>query len=50
MILTRSLLFLVVALVCLTIALLLALNVFDGPHEDAWLIGGLIAFVAAHLP
>lgn len=46
----HSLLFLVVALVCFVVALLLALSVFDGGNYPAWIAGGLIAFVAAHLP
>lgn len=46
----RSLLLLIVSLVCLLVAFLLAVNVFTGSHFDAWLVAGLIAFVAAHLP
>jgi hypothetical protein len=50
MTLNRSLVFLVVAIVCLAVGLLLALNVISGGNQDAWLFGGLLAFVAAHLP
>ena len=50
MVLSRSLLFLVGALVCFVIALLLTLNVIHGGNEPAWIAGGLVSFVAAHLP
>lgn len=46
----RTLLFLVVALVCFLIALLIATSLISGTHYDAWIAGGLAAFVAAHLP
>jgi hypothetical protein len=47
--LNRSLLFLIVAVVCLVVGFLLSINVFDG-REDPWLFGGLLAFAAAHIP
>lgn len=47
---TRSLLFLVAAIVCFVIALLLVLDVVTGGNQDAWLVGGLLAFALAHLP
>jgi hypothetical protein len=46
---TRSLFFLVVALLCFAIGLLLAINVISGGNQDAWLFGGLLSFTAAHL-
>jgi hypothetical protein len=48
--LNRSLFFLIAAIVCFVIALLLVLNVFSGGNEPAWLVGGLLAFALAHLP
>ena len=47
---TRQLVFLLAAIVCFAVALLLALNAFSGPSQDDWLIGGLLAFALAHLP
>jgi len=38
----------IVALVCFFIALLIAVSKFNGNY-DAWLAGGLLAFVAARL-
>ena len=46
----RNLIFLVVALVCFAVALLLDLNVLHGGHHAAWVDGGLLAFAGAHLP
>jgi hypothetical protein len=43
------LLFLIAAVVCLVIALLMALAVIHGDHE-AWLDGGLLSFVLSFLP
>lgn len=48
--LNRSLLFLIVALVCFLIALLLATDILSGGNYAAWVAGGLAAFVAAHIP
>lgn len=48
--LTRPLFFLVAAILCFAIALLLALSVFNGSNETTWVIGGLLAFALAHLP
>jgi hypothetical protein len=50
MTLNRSLIFLVAAVVCFVIALLLATSVINGSSQDDWLIGGLLAFALAHLP
>lgn len=47
---TRSLLFLVVSIVCFVIGLILAVGWIHGGNEQAWLFGGLLAFAAAHLP
>jgi len=46
----RRLLFLIAALVCFAILLLLALNVISGGNETAWLAGGLLTFAASFLP
>ena len=46
----RSLVLLVVAIVCFAVGLLLALSVINGGNQDAWLFGGLLAFAAVHLP
>lgn len=43
------LLLLVVAVVCLLVALLLASHVFSGGNEEAWKVGGLLAFVLSVL-
>lgn len=50
MTLNRSLFFLVAAIVCFVVALLLTLSVIHGGNEPAWLVGGLLAFALAHLP
>lgn len=50
MTLNRSLLFLVAAIICFAILLLLAVNVISGGNEEAWLAGGLLAFALSHLP
>jgi hypothetical protein len=47
---TRPLIFLVAAIVCFVVALLLALNALSGGNFDAWVVGGLLAFALAHLP
>lgn len=47
---TRSLLFLVVSIVCFVIGLILAIGWIHGGNDQAWLFGGLLAFAAAHLP
>lgn len=36
--------FLVAAVVCFVVALLLALGAFSGGNEEAWKVGGLLAF------
>lgn len=46
---TVSVLLTVVAAVCLAIALLVSVSVVDS-NFDAWLSGGLLSFVLAHLP
>lgn len=50
MTITRSLLLLVIAIICFAIGLLLAVNVISGGNQEAFLFGGLLAFAAAHLP
>ena len=50
MTLNRSLIFLIGAIVCFVIGLLLALNVVHGGNLDAWVIGGLLSVALAHLP
>lgn len=50
MTINRSLLFLVAALICMVIAVLLETSVFNGGDWQAWMLGGFIAFIAAHLP
>lgn len=47
---SRSLVFLIIAIVCFTIGLLLAISVLSGGNLDGWLFAGLLAFAAAHLP
>lgn len=47
---TRSLILLIVSIICFAIGFLLAVDVVSGSHQDAWLFGGLLAFAAAHLP
>lgn len=44
----RTPIFLVVALVCFLVALLLSGDVLTGGHWATWVSGGLAAFVAAH--
>ena len=46
---SRSLLFLVVSIVCFVVGLILAVGWIHGGNQDAWLFGGLLAFAAAHL-
>jgi len=46
----RSLFFLVAAIVCFVIALLLTLSVFSGGNVEAWTIGGLLALALSFLP
>lgn len=50
MVLNRSLLFLVCALVCFVILFLLAIDALSGGNSAAWLAAGLVFFTAAHLP
>jgi len=47
---TRSLLFLVAAAACFVVALLIAINAISSGNFDAWLAGGLLSFVLAHIP
>lgn len=44
----RSLVFLVAALLCFLVALLLATDILSGGNYAAWVSGGLASFVAAH--
>lgn len=46
----RSLFFLIAAIVCFVIALLLALSVFAGGDVQAWTLGGLLAFALSFVP
>jgi hypothetical protein len=50
MTLNRSLIFLIAAVVCFVVALLLALAVFSGGNQSAWVDGGLLAFALSFLP
>lgn len=49
-----TLLFLVGAILCFAVALLLALSVFSGGNEPAWLAGGFLSlalsFLSPHIP
>lgn len=47
---TRSVLFVVVSLVCFLIALLLSVDIISGSNTAAWGYAGLASFAAAHLP
>lgn len=47
---THSLFFLIAAIVCFVVALLISLAVISGTPVAAWVIGGLLAFALAHLP
>jgi hypothetical protein len=47
---TRSVFFLVAAIVCFVIALLIALSVFAGGNEHAWEIGGFLALALSFVP
>ena len=47
---TRSLLFLIAAAVCFAIALLLALAVFSGGNQAAFVDGGLLALTISLIP
>ena len=46
----RKLALVIAAIVCFVVALLLALGVFSGGNEQAWVDGGLVAFAASFLP
>jgi len=46
---SRSLILLVVAIVCFAVGFILAVGWLNGGNQDAWLFGGLLAFAAAHL-
>ncbi len=50
MVVNRSLFFIVAAAVCFVVALLLALSVFSGGNQQAWLDGGLLALVLSFIP
>lgn len=50
MALNRSLVFLVIAVLCFAVALLLAVDIVSGSNFSAWIAAGLLAFAAAHLP
>lgn len=44
-----GLFFLIAALVCFVVALLLALNVFTGSNQGAWEDGGFVALVLSFI-
>jgi hypothetical protein len=46
----RSVVFVIAAVVCFVVALLLSLGVISGSNQEAWMIGGLLSFALAHLP
>lgn len=50
MTLNRSTVFLVAAIVCFVVALLLVLSVFSGSTEHAWEVGGFLALALSFLP
>ena len=50
MTLNRRLLFLLAAIVCFVVALLLTLSVFTGGNEHAWEVGGFLALALSFLP
>lgn len=50
MVVSRSLVFLIIAIVCFAVGLLLAINLLSGGNLDGWLFAGLLAFAASHLP
>jgi len=50
MTLNRSLLFLVAAVVCFVVALLLTLGAFSGGNTQAWEIGGFLSLALSFLP
>lgn len=50
MVLNRSVIFLVIAIVCFLVGFLLAVDVVSGSNITAWTLAGLTAFAAAHLP
>lgn len=50
MVVNRSLIFLIIAVLCFAIGLLLAVDVISGSNVTAWALAGLLAFAAAHLP
>jgi hypothetical protein len=50
MTLNRTLFFLIAAIVCFVVALLLALAVFSGGNQQAWEIGGFLALALSFVP
>lgn len=46
----RHLLLLIAALVCFVVALLLALSVFTGGNQAAWVGGGFVALTLSFIP
>lgn len=46
---TRSLVFLILAIVCFAVALLLAVDVFAGSDSEAWEAGGLLSLALSFL-
>lgn len=50
MTLNRSLFFVVAAVVCFVVALLLSLAVFTGGNQQAWEIGGFLSLALSFVP
>ena len=50
MTINRSLFFVVAAVVCFVVALLLALAVFSGGNQQAWVDGGLLSLALSFIP
>ena len=49
MVVSRSLLFILAAVICFAVALLVAVGAVQS-NFDAWTAGGLLSFALAHLP
>ena len=50
MTINRSLVFIVAAIVCFTVALLMAVSVVSGGNAQAWVDGGLLSLALSFLP
>jgi hypothetical protein len=49
MVVSRSLLFILAAVICFAVALLVSLGAVQSSF-DSWVAGGLLSFALAHLP